>query len=264
MDAWLVLSDDIALVSEGASEDDRPRLTRQSLLESRFILSMPRAALTDDQKTFVTDVATLEKRMFPGQMDDTDTARMKNVGKYSWLYRPSHHVATGLITKKDLELLMQPEKRMLSVGAHPAYLEQLLCILGVPAEHIFIADKDPGIALADGLMDRIIFDATGIWPEKIGTFDLIIFPESLCMAVGGDTKDKKDPKDFSGDAKEAAALAVILQQALKKLRDGGEIRANGPQSHPNVVKAATKILEDAGQKADIHYERYFLTVRKAS
>ncbi len=218
---------------------------------------------TDDQKAFVADVAALEKRMFPGQMDDKDTARMKNVGKYSWLYRPSHHVATGLITRKDVEMLKQSDKRLLSVGAHPAYLEQLLCILGVPAENIFIGDKDPGIALADGLMDRTIFDATGIWPEKIGTFDLIIFPESLCMAVGGDKKEQKDPKDFSSDAKEAAALAVILQQGLKKLRDGGEIRANGPQSHPNVVKAATKILEDAGQKAVIDYDRFFLTVRKA-
>lgn len=225
---------------------------------------MPRAALTDDQKAFVTDVAALEKRMFPGQMDDNDADRMKNVGKYSWLYRPSHHAATGLITKKDVEFLMQPEKRMLSVGAHPAYLEQLLCILGVPAEHIFIADKDPGIALADGLMDRTIFDATGIWPEKIGTFDLIIFPESLCMAVGGDKKEPKAKDDFSGDAKEAAALAVVLGQALKKLRPDGEIRANGPQSHPNVMKAATKILEDAGQKADISYDRFFLTVRKAA
>ncbi len=112
-------------------------------------------------------------------------------------------------------------------------------------------------------MDRTIFDATGIWPESIGTFDLIIFPESLCMAVGGDKKQKAE-KDFSGDAKEAAALAVILQQTLKKLRDGGEMRANGPQSHPNVVKAATAILEQSGQKAEIHYERYFLTVRKAS
>lgn len=224
---------------------------------------MPETASSDDQKVFVTDVAALEKRMFPGQMDEADADRMKNVGKYSWLYRPSHHARTGLITKKDVAMLMQPDKRLLSIGAHPAYLEQLLCILGVPAEHIFIADKDPGVALADGLMDRTIFDATGIWPESIGTFDLIIFPESLCMAVGGDKKQKAE-KDFSGDAKEAAALAVILQQTLKKLRDGGEMRANGPQSHPNVVKAATAILEQSGQKAEIHYERYFLTVRKAS
>lgn len=225
---------------------------------------MPKTASDDGQKAFVADVAALEKRMFPGQLDDTDADRMKNVGKYSWLYRPSHHARTGLITKKDIELLTQSDKRLLSIGAHPAYLEQLLCILGVPAENIFIADKDPGIALADGLMERTIFDATGIWPESIGTFDLIIFPESLCMAVGGDTKEKKDPKDFSGDAKEAAALAVVLGQTLKKLRDGGEMRANGPMSHPNVVKAATKILEDAGQKADISYERFFLTVRKAA
>jgi len=224
---------------------------------------MPKPAPKDELTIFADDVAALEKRIFPGQMDEKDSTRMKNVGKYSWLYRPSHHVATGLITKKDIEMLKASGKRLLSIGAHPAYLEQLLCILGVPAEHIFIADKDAGIALADGLMERTIFDATGIWPESIGTFDLIIFPESLCMAVGGDKKEDKDPKDFSGDAKEAATLAVVMGQALKKLRDGGEIRANGPMSHPNVVKAATKLLETAGHPAVIDYDRFFLTVRKA-
>lgn len=221
---------------------------------------MPKKSLTTAEKAFVADVAALEKRMFPGQLDETDSSRMKNVGKYSWLYRPSHHVSTGLITKKDVEILIQPEKRLLSIGAHPAYLEQLLCILGVPAEHIFIADKDVGIALADGLMDRTVFDATGIWPD-IGTFDLIIFPESLCMAVGGDQKEKVE-KDFSGDAKEAETLALIMGQALKKLRPDGEIRANGPMSHPNVVKKMSEILLKAGYPHMVDYSRFFLTIRK--
>jgi len=212
-------------------------------------------------QAFIAEVATLETKMFRGQLDETDNARMKNVGKYSWLYRPSHHVSTGLITKKDIEMLMQPEKRLLSIGAHPAYLEQLLCILGVPAENLFIADKDVGIALADGLMDRIVFDATGIWPD-IGTFDLIIFPESLCMIVTGDARHDEIPTDtpFPHDAAEAKALAFVITQALTALRPDGEIRANGPMSHPNVIAAATKLLEAAGQHVVIDYDRFFLTV----
>ena len=225
---------------------------------------MPRKNASTVQQSFVEKVRTLEAKMFPGRLDDKEKNRMKNEGKYSWLYRPSHHAETGLITKEDVTMLSESGRRLLSVGAHPAYLEQLLIVLGIPAENIMATDKDPAFRFAEGLMDRALFDCTGIWPD-IGSFDLIIFPESLCMAVGGDTKREEGTSDspFPSDAKEAEALAVVLSQALSKLRPGGEIRANGPMSHPNVVKAASEKLLAKGHGHSIVYDRFFLTVRHA-
>lgn len=223
---------------------------------------MPRKNASTVQQSFVEEVRTLEAKMFPGRLDDSDKSRMKNEGKYSWLYRPSHHAETGLITKDDVMMLSEPGKRLLSVGAHPAYLEQLLVRLGIPEENIMASDKDPAFKYAEGTMDRVLFDCTGIWPD-IGTFDLIIFPESLCMAVGGDSMKEEDTPDspFPSDAKEAGALAVVLEQALLKLRPDGEIRANGPMSHPNVVKAASEKLISKGLTHSIVYDRFFLVVR---
>ena len=214
-----------------------------------------------DSLTFTAEVAALEKRLFPGDLDAANPGRMKN-GSYSWLYRPSHHAETGLITRADIAGLSVPGKRLLSIGAHPAYLEQLLCVMGIPAHNIFIADKDPAVALADGLMDRTIFDATGIWPD-IGMFDLIIFPESLCMAVGDGTKSGETTEDpYPKDKAEASSLAFILGQAFTKLKPNGEIRANGPQSHPNVVKLASDILTKEGHPHAIDYDRFFMTIRR--
>ncbi|MBP7114341.1 MAG: hypothetical protein KBA40_02705 [Candidatus Peribacteraceae bacterium] len=223
---------------------------------------MPRTKATESQKAFTDEVRSLEERLFLGQLDPAQPDRMKNTGKYSWLYRPSHHAATGLITKEDVTMLTKPGKRLLSVGAHPAYLEQLLIVLGIPAENIMATDNDPAFRYAEGLMDRALFDCTGIWPD-IGMFDLIIFPESLCMAVGGDSKKEEGTADspFPSDSKEAETLAIVLEQALSKLRPDGEIRANGPMSHPNVVKAASTALTLKGCSHSIDYQRYFLTVR---
>lgn len=215
---------------------------------------------SDTGKDFVKKVQSLEASLFSGQLDESDPVRMKNIGKYSWLYRPSHHIATGLVTKKDIADFSVSDKRLLSIGAHPGSLEQLLAVVGIPAKHITIADKDSAIAYVEGLMERACFDATGIWPD-IGTFDLIIFPESLCMIVGGDGKKKQTTDGtFPSDASEAEALASVLYQALMKLRPGGEIRANGPMSHPNVVKAASEKLRKQGCAHSIDYDRYFLTV----
>ena len=220
-----------------------------------------RKTLSVSEKLFLDRVQSLEKRIFPGQLDESDSYRMKNAGRYSWLYRPSHHIETGLITEEDVALLSVPGKRLLSVGAHPAYFEQLLCVLGIPADNIVVSDKDPAIALVEGLMDRTVFDATGIWPD-IGLFDLIIFPESLCMAVQDNAKRSEDAPEglFPTDANESQMLAVIFKQALTHLAPHGEIRANGPMSHPNVVKAACEQLTEEGFDHTINYARFFLTL----
>lgn len=226
---------------------------------------MPTRKRPESEQNFIEVIRQLEERLFADQLDDKDPTRMHSPG-YSWYYRPSHHIKTGLITERDIEELSKPGKRVLSVGANPANLEQVLCELGVPAENILIADKDPAVANSGGQMEKIIFDATEPWPE-IGTFDLIIFPESLCISLTDNIKkaephlSQQSETAFPNDALEAELLAVVLSQALQRLRRGGDIRANGPMSHPNVVHSMSEKLLEQGYLHTVEYHRFFLTVR---
>jgi hypothetical protein len=211
---------------------------------------------------FVERVREIEERLFPDACDPADSVHMKNDG-YSWLYRPSHHASTGLVTAADIRPLSRPGVRVLSVGGHPAYFERTLIELGVPAANILVADVLPA---ADGTppFETVVFDMLGPWPE-IGTFDMILFPESLCIALTDRLKKTGPHGDapFATDPQESRLLSEVLCSALTRLRPGGEIRANGPQSHPNVVKAARSLVEARGFPHELDYKRYFLTVRPA-
>ncbi len=182
---------------------------------------------------------------------------------YAWHYRPSHHIVSGLVTTEDLDLVTKPGHRLLSMGAHPAYLERILIDLGLPATHLTIADSDPRIVECPGDMQKIHCTMLGHWPE-LGQFDRIIFPESLCIALtdaiskAGPITDSKLPHPT--DALEATLLAQVLSEALHCLAPGGIIRANGPMSHPNVVRAVSRILESQGEHHAIHYTRYLMTM----
>ena len=210
----------------------------------------------------VARIRALEEQEFATQLHTEDSTRMKS-DRYSWHYRPSHHIATGLITEGDIALLSQPGKRLLSVGAHPGYLERLLCKLGIPADNILISDNAADFLEEEHSLEKISFDMLGIWPE-IGSFDRIIFPESLCIALSDHIK-KMHPKaesPFATDTMEAELLSGVLRQALERLRPDGEIRSNGPQSHPNVVKAVRAKLDADGYSHTLTYQRYFLSVRR--
>ena len=207
---------------------------------------------------FLEQTRSIEERLFPDQLDAHDEVRMLKRDSYSWLYRPSHHIATGLITEADFNTLSRPHERLLSVGAFPGYFEHVLIELGLPAKHITAAD----IKKFDAPCHCEFFDATKKWPDLLGSFDLIIFPESLCIMIGDKLKRVVDSTlPFPNDEQEAILLATVLKEALRHLRRGGEIRANGPMSHPNVVKAASALLVEAGIQHEIVYDRFFLMVR---
>jgi hypothetical protein len=212
---------------------------------------------------FFIRVRHIEEKLFPKDLDPTDVTRIKS-DKYSWLYRPSHHIESGLITEKDIEDL-KSGKILLSVGAHPAYLERVLLELGVPALSITLADKDPGLSDMAGEMKHAVFDMTKPWPS-IGSFDLIIFPESLCIALSNKVEQENPQKEglHPNDDRESELLSFVIKQAFDHLKDGGEIRANGPQSHPNVVKMASVRLDQEGLFHTLEYDRYFLRVRRSN
>lgn len=217
--------------------------------------------IPDAEQAFVDSVRRLEERMYPDQLEESAPARMKGHGKYSWLYRPSHHIETGLITEADIELLSQPARRLLSVGAYPASLEKILVELGVPAENMLIADVHPDVAQSAGPIPFALFDMTGPWPA-IGDFDRVVFPESLCIAIGDSVRMKEVPRTapHATDSVESGLLAEIMRQALVRLRPGGIIRANGPISHPSVVEAMSRNLRERGCAHAVEYRRFFLSM----
>ena len=210
---------------------------------------------------FVAQVREVEERLFPELLDPDHPHRLSSARR-SWEYRPSHHVRRGLVGVADLEVLAGAGRRVLSVGAHPCCLERLLCELGVPPEKVVVADRDPDVAAcAPGAW--AVFDLLERWPE-LGRFDLVLFPESLCIALS-DRVAAQGPHGgsgaFPGDALEARLLAHMVGEALVRLAPGGEIRADGPMSHPNVVRTASEALDAAGLQHVLEYDRFFLRVR---
>jgi hypothetical protein len=225
---------------------------------------MPSPASTEIDPAFINQIKILEEKLFPELLETEDNKRLKSDGKYFWHYKPSHHAATGLITPDDVPFLQEPGRRLLSLGAHPAYFERIVLELGVPADHMLVTDTDPRMAEGTWPMPTMIVDFTKPWPN-IGVFDRIIFPESLCIAVRHTVQDMpKASGPHPYDAAEAQVLACVLGQALSHLAPGGSIRANGPMSHPNVVQTASEQLQKLGQQPLIGYQRYFLTVQAST
>ncbi len=204
--------------------------------------------------TLFKQVRILEEQMFGDLLDPHNPMRMKS-DEYSWLYRPSHHIESGLITQEDIELFKK-EGTLLSIGAHPGYLEQVLVALGVPSKHIVTADSDAAILDTD--LHPLHFSMHDEWPLS-DKFDRIIFPESLCIALTDKLKEEgivADPKNPAAtDEREAELLGTVIKQALDHLKPGGVIRANGPMSHPNVIKRV-----EANVPCVIRYERFFCSV----
>ncbi len=219
---------------------------------------MKRKKAPASQRPFVERVRELEERLYAGKLRDDDPGLMKEERRF-WHFRPSHHAATGLITQEDIALLSRPGKRLLSVGASPAFLERLLVDLGVPAQNILVTDKDPAITNAAGPIPSLAFDMHGTWPET-GTFDRIIFPESLCIAIR-DRLPKEDNADHHLDEGETALLTAIFRRAVARLQPGGVLRANGPMSHPKVMQAATAALREEGYVLAADCRRFFLSLR---
>jgi hypothetical protein len=222
---------------------------------------MKRKKVPESRRSFVEKIKEWEERLFGDALHEQERSFMKSE-RYFWHFRPSHHVASGLLTEEDIALLSQPGKRLLSIGAHPAFLERLLPQLGVPRPNIVIADNDPAIVQAVGEIETHVFDANGQWPE-IGMFDILIFPESLCIIAGEHLQEGVTASREERDEEEAKRLASVLTQALVRLRPGGVIRANGPMSHPNVIKKMSGMLGEKGPAPVVEYQRFFLSIRKA-
>jgi hypothetical protein len=223
--------------------------------------------MTSEQQALAQVVAGIEQRLFADLLDPADATRLRS-DRRAWHYRPSHHVRRGLFTPPDIIRLQQLGARLLSIGAWPLVFERTLLELGVPVAHLVVADSDPDILTAQHTFEARAFDLTQAWPGDLGTFDLIIFPESLCIALTDRLQQEGQPLGlvaggFPGDEPQAQLLSVVCAQALGHLRRGGVVRADGPMPHPKVVQRASQLLLEAGWPHTLRYERYLLQVQAA-
>jgi hypothetical protein len=116
----------------------------------------------------------------------------------------------------------------------------------------------------------MVFDMHGAWPD-IGKFDRIIFPESLCVSIGDTLREKAgaqeravdsvSPAAHPRDALEAALLTALVRKAFDRLQPGGIILANGPMSHPNVLRIMSENLRAEGSLHTLEERRFFLSMR---
>lgn len=227
-------------------------------------------------RAFVEKVRRLEERLFSDNLEPYCPDDMKNEGRNYMHFRPSHHFETGLVTEEDVENLRRPTARLLSIGAFPPFLERTLIELGIPATNIVIADEEPAILQADIPCKKVLLNVKGDWPD-IGTFDRIIFPESLGVATDMSTNasgkqifltDPKFPevlsivKDY--DAVELSIFMKVIKEVSKRLRPEGIMRANGPSAHPHVIGAMHLALRELGYNHIIEYWDYFLSIKKTA
>lgn len=223
---------------------------------------MKRRRVPPALQPFLDQVRHAEERLFPAELHE-DRSFMGSGERRFWHFRPSHHASTGLVTADDLALLSLPDTRLLSVGAFPAYLERTLVELGVPADHLLLADREVP-SEGWGAVTWMLFDATEQWPE-MGTFDRILFPESLCTMVGDRLRAQGVPSAKEdrarADAAEAEVLTRVLRASLSRLRPGGVLRANGPMSHPVVLRRAEEMLAQEGWRFTLQHSRFFLSLQ---
>lgn len=211
---------------------------------------------------FIKVIREKERDLFPEFKTEGFAIAPEN--KRYFYFAPNHHFRSRLLTKDDIKsFLANPDKRLLSVGAGQGQLERLLVHLGIPAERIALADREP--ADLPEQFKVYEFDMYKTWPN-LGDlkYDLIIFPESLlCNVHVGDMLYSK--KIYNSHYTEIEyrikELVSMLSQAIMNLNDDGEIRINGHSQEEETLQKLKLILEKQYQVV-VSFDAELITVKK--
>ena len=158
-------------------------------------------------------VHRLEVKLFPEFRGRNFLDICTTDGYYS-VFLPSWHFKTKVMTSEMVEdLRANRTKRLLSVGAGPAYLEIFLTCLGIKHKQIELADIHP--SNLPECFRKHYLDMHHDWPTLGTTYDYIIFPESILLNVKRTDEERID------------ALYGLLNKCLLILKKGGEIHMNG-------------------------------------
>ncbi len=205
---------------------------------------MPEIIPEDSPESFDDGLKALQKRMF-GQHLKNDDYILTHPGAEHSYFSPYYHFIKGLVSEELVEeLKSQPDTKILSVGAGPAYLEQLLVSMGIDRERFVLSDMDSQVLPEE--FKRFSFDMYSAWPRNLGKFFLILFPESVRIHSGNPP----------------AVFEDLLRQALDSLEEGGEIRMDGHGQNSKVTDRIKLHLTEEGYAIDIQNDGKLLIVTK--
>lgn len=167
-------------------------------------------------------IKAMQKEEFPDTFDELEYAK-EDDGKH-FIFAPSHHFKAPkpLITEEIVADLRDNQKRVLSVGCGPAYLERLLVSrLGVKPEQITLADiSDEYVPTGFGFVK---FDMHQDWPNLDRTFDYAIFPESPLINVNFSSETNFSSGEIRQPDRECG-LYNLLTRSLNVLNSPGQAR----------------------------------------
>ncbi len=191
----------------------------------------------EDKVPYWQKVRAIEKEMFPEFKDEDfciDSPETNN-----FYFSPSHNFRSGLMTGEHVESFKKDlDKKMLSVGSGPAFLERLLVKMGVDKDSITLSDIN-SLDLPDDLKKEV-FDMLEDWPDFEDDFNLIIFPE--CPAFNIRYQYGEERSD---------GFVSVFAKALDRLKEGGEIRITGNPNSVEITNEVQRKLVDAGYEVEV-------------
>ena len=173
------------------------------------------------------------------------------------IYSPSWHIKNGLLTQDLVDDIRQNNKRILSVGSGPAYLERLLVNhLGIKNEQINLSDNNMDV-MPEGFK-KFKFDMNKKWPDFERPFDYIIFPQSIIMT------------HFKDDTEAVNDLSEILRKSLKIIKPNGHVRmdeylmseVNSRINVDFVLDTVRAELKRDYKLSDINYDSNLIVTKK--
>jgi hypothetical protein len=148
------------------------------------------------------------------------------------MYPPTHYFGRfPLFTPQIVsDFHEHRDKNILSVGTGPAPLERMLVRLGINRDQIVLADKD--LEAVPSPFAVKTFDIYAEWPHDVGTYDLIVFPESLLVDA------------VRGREENIERLYFVVSQALLHLKPGGAIRIKSKLTRNEVLPVIMRFTDE--------------------
>jgi hypothetical protein len=191
---------------------------------------------------FLEQIKRTQEQLFAGRLKSDDYLKAEAGAQHTY-FSPYWHARHGLVTPELLEDLKTKDQSILSVGSGPALLEKTLVELGINPEVITISDLDETSLPTDFKSE--VFDMHQAWPDSIGQYSVIIFPESIRVNT---------------QANRGEAFYNILKNSLNHLAPGGQIRMDGYSLPSKTVEQVIDRLKQEGFEIQTEQTKELLVI----
>jgi len=192
----------------------------------------------------IDEIKDLEQRIFPELKIVKENIINVNhsLGQNPWVvFAPSFYAKHPAILTEDLIINLLNDKKMLSVGSGPAYLEQFLVkAYNIPIQNITLSDlNNQNVPTGFNFVE---IDMHQKWPN-IPKVDYVIFPESIFFGI---TSAERKELDYNA---KISMFQHLIQESLMRLKYDGEVRMKG-------ALPSSKAVQITMNKLNINSEDY--------